>query len=180
MDEIEYLKSCVKSINDFPKNGIVFRDITSVCENPDAFSRLCRAMADMYRDAGITKVVGSESRGFVFGAPVAVLLGCGFVMARKPGKLPRDVYSEDYELEYGTNTLEIHKDAISSSDRVLIVDDLIATGGTVGAQIKLIRRFNAEIAGAVFAISLPDLGGTALLKEKYGVDSRAVMEFPGH
>ena len=101
-------------------------------------------------------------------------------MARKPGKLPREVYSESYELEYGTNVLEMHQDAISSDDRILIVDDLIATGGTVEAQIKLVNRFNATIAGAVFAISLPDLGGVEMLKNRYGVDSRCIMEFPGH
>ena len=180
MDEIEYLKSCVKSIKDFPKPGIVFRDITSVCENPEAFPLICKKMAELYADAGITKVVGSEARGFVFGAPVAALLGCGFVMARKQGKLPREVYSECYELEYGTNVLEMHQDAISSDDRILIVDDLIATGGTVEAQIKMVNRFNATIAGAVFAISLPDLGGVEMLKNRYGVDSRCIMEFPGH
>lgn len=180
MDDIEYLKSCVKSIKDFPKSGILFRDITSVCENPQAFNLICRLMAEKYAGLGITKVVGSESRGFVFGSAVAVLLNSGFVLVRKPGKLPREVYSENYELEYGQNTLEIHKDALTAEDRVLIVDDLLATGGTVEAQIKLIKRSGAEIAGAVFAINLPDIGGSAYIRDKYNIICHSIMDFPGH
>lgn len=179
MNDIEFLHSRVKSIRDFPKPGIIFRDITSLCEDGKAFPLMCSVMAGYFAGAGVTRVVAGEARGFVFGAPVACALGCGFVMARKPGKLPREALSESYALEYGVNTLEIHRDALAPGDRVLIVDDLIATGGTAEAQIKLVRKLGAEIAGAVFAISLPDLGGADLLRKKYGVECRAVLEFPG-
>ena len=174
MDDIEYLKSCVKSIKDFPKSGILFRDITSVCENPQAFNLICRLMAEKYAGLGITKVVGSESRGFVFGSAVAVLLNSGFVLVRKPGKLPREVYSENYELEYGQNTLEIHKDALTAEDRVLIVDDLLATGGTVEATIKMVEQLGGEVVGCAFLIELEGLGGRDKLA---GYDVFTLMKY---
>ncbi len=177
--DIEYLKSCVKSIPDFPKPGIIFRDISSVCENPKAFSLLCHYLALPFKDKGITKVAGTESRGFVFGAPVAQILGAGFVMVRKKGKLPRAVYREDYALEYGTNTLEIHKDCLNPEDRVLLVDDLIATGGTIEAAYRLVQKCGAKVVGASFAICLPDLGGLEKLK-KLDINCESVLDFPGH
>ncbi len=179
MEPIEYLRTQIKSINDYPKKGIIFRDITSLCEDPKAFPLMIELMASEFIDAGITKVVGTEARGFVFGAAVATKLNCGFVLARKPGKLPRETYQEKYDLEYGSAQLEIHKDAINDNDKVLIVDDLIATGGTIEATIKLIRRTKAQIIGASFAISLPDLNGEKLIEEKYQIKCTSILSFNG-
>ena len=180
MNEIEFLKSCVKSIPDFPKKGIVFRDITSLCENPKAFPLLIDIMAREFVDAGITKVAATEARGFVFGAAIAAKLNCGFVLVRKFGKLPRPTFVESYNLEYGTGTLEIHKDAINSSDKVLVVDDLIATGGTIDATISLVKKCGGNIAGVCFAISLPELGGEKKIEDTYGVKCISVLDFPEH
>ncbi|MGN1394586.1 MAG: adenine phosphoribosyltransferase [Succinivibrionaceae bacterium] len=180
MNQIEFLKSCVKSIPDFPKPGILFRDITSLCEHPKAFPLMIDVLAREFLDAGITKVAATEARGFVFGAAVASKLNCGFVLVRKKGKLPREVYSESYTLEYGENVLEIHKDAISSNDRVLIVDDLIATGGTIDATIKLVKKCGGSIEGCAFAISLPDLGGESRIEKEYKLKCVSVLDFPGH
>lgn len=180
MNEIEFLKSCVKSIPDFPKKGIVFRDITSLCENQKAFPLLINIMAREFVDAGITKVAATEARGFVFGAAVASKLNCGFVLVRKPGKLPRSCFSESYQLEYGSDALEIHQDAITPNDTVLIIDDLIATGGTIDATIKLVQKCGGKIAGTCFAISLPDLGGEKYIEDTYNLKCISVLNFPGH
>ena len=173
------LEDYVVTIPDFPEPGIMFRDITSVCENPKAFAMLCEAMADSFRYLGITKVAATEARGFVFGAPIAAALNAGFVMIRKKGKLPREVYQENYDLEYGSSTLEIHRDAISAADRVLVVDDLIATGGTVRAAINLIQKCGGRVMGASFAINLVDLGGARMLEREFGIKSYSVLNFEG-
>mgnify|MGYP001124849295 CR=1 FL=1 len=160
--QLEYLKNSIKSIQDYPKPGILFRDVTSLLEDPKAYALSIDLLVERYKNAGITKVVGTEARGFLFGAPVALGLGVGFVPVRKPGKLPRETISETYDLEYGTDQLEIHVDAIKPGDKVLVVDDLLATGGTIEATVKLIRRLGGEVADAAFIINLFDLGGEQL------------------
>jgi len=152
--QLEYLKNSIKSIQDYPKPGILFRDVTSLLEDPKAYALSIDLLVERYKNAGITKVVGTEARGFLFGAPVALGLGVGFVPVRKPGKLPRETISETYDLEYGTDQLEIHVDAIKPGDKVLVVDDLLATGGTIEATVKLIRRLGGEVADAAFIINL--------------------------
>ncbi len=142
--QLKYIKDSIKTIPDYPKAGILFRDVTSLLENPKAYSASIKLLSEHYSESGVTKVVGTEARGFLFGAPVALALGVGFVPVRKPGKLPRETISESYELEYGTDTLEIHTDSIQPGDKVLVVDDLLATGGTIEATVKLIRRLGGE------------------------------------
>ena len=139
--------SYIADIPDYPEPGVIFKDITPLFADATAMRKTVEAIADHFRDAGVTKVVGPEARGFMVGVPVALELGAGFIPARKPGKLPRETYSVSYELEYGTDSLEIHKDAIQPSDRVLIVDDLIATGGTAAATGKLVQEIGAELVG---------------------------------
>ena len=141
-------------IVDYPKPGVVFKDITTLLKDPDGFEATIDAIAEHFKDAGVTKVVGAEARGFMIGAPVAYRLHAGFVPARKPGKLPREVRSESYDLEYGSDELQIHADAIDPEDVVLIVDDLVATGGTAEAQAKLIKQFGASLAGMGFLMEL--------------------------
>ncbi|ANE76468.1 adenine phosphoribosyltransferase [Dickeya solani] len=175
----ELIKNSIKSIPDYPKPGILFRDVTSLLENPQAYSASIDMLVKRYQDAGITKVVGTEARGFLFGAPVALALGVGFVPVRKPGKLPRATLSESYELEYGSDTLEIHADSITASDKVLVVDDLLATGGTIEATVKLIRRLGGQVSDAAFIINLFDLGGQQRL-ENMGIACYSLVDFPGH
>ncbi|SFN36429.1 adenine phosphoribosyltransferase [Izhakiella capsodis] len=178
-EQIKFLEKSIKSIADYPKPGILFRDVTSLLEDPNAFALSIELLVSRYRDKGITKVVGTEARGFLFGAPVALGLGVGFVPVRKPGKLPRKTLSESYELEYGSDALELHQDAIRADDRVLVIDDLLATGGTIEATIKLIRRASGEVKHAAFIINLFDLGGESRLKA-LGVESYSLVNFPGH
>jgi adenine phosphoribosyltransferase len=137
----------------------MFRDVTSLLEDAQAFALTIELLAETYRNKGFTKVVGTEARGFIFGAPLALALNIGFIPVRKPGKLPRDTYAQAYQLEYGEDVLEIHQDSLTSEDKVLIIDDLLATGGTIEATTKLIRRLGAQVQDAGFVISLPDLGG---------------------
>lgn len=144
----------ITDIVDYPKPGVVFKDITTLLKDPDGFEATIDAIAEHFKDAGVTKVVGAEARGFMIGAPVAYRLHAGFVPARKPGKLPREVRSESYDLEYGSDELQIHADAIEPDDVVLIVDDLVATGGTAEAQVKLIKQFGASLAGMGFLMEL--------------------------
>ena len=144
----------ITDIVDYPKPGVVFKDITTLLKDPDGFEATIDAIAEHFKDAGVTKVVGAEARGFMIGAPVAYRLYAGFVPARKPGKLPREVRSESYDLEYGSDELQIHADAIDPEDVVLIVDDLVATGGTAEAQAKLIKQFGASLAGMGFLMEL--------------------------
>lgn len=147
-------ESFITDIPDYPEPGVVFKDITPLFADPNAMRQTVLAIADHFRDAGITKVVGPEARGFMIGVPVAMELGAGFIPARKPGKLPRETYSASYELEYGSDTLEIHRDAIEPGDRILIVDDLIATGGTAAATGKLIQEVGGELVGYACILEL--------------------------
>ncbi len=148
------LESLIVDIPDYPEPGVIFKDITPLLADPEGFKACVDDIAQHFAGKGITKVVGAEARGFMIGAPVAYALGVGFVPARKPGKLPRECYRQSYDLEYGTDTLEIHKDAISSDDVVLVVDDLIATGGTAAANVQLIQQTGAKIAGLAFMLEL--------------------------
>jgi len=153
------LKSKIREIPDFPRNGILFYDITTLLKDARGFKRVIDKIANFYDGDGIQKVVAMESRGFILGAPVAYRLGAGFVPVRKPGKLPSDVYEAEYELEYGSDSLSIHQDAIAPGERVLIVDDLIATGGTVAATVQLVKKLGGIINGIAFLIELTDLRG---------------------
>lgn len=164
------LKALIREIPDFPKPGIGFKDITTVLKDARAFRETVQQMAAPFRDDGVEAVVGVESRGFVFGAPIAYELGCGFILIRKPGKLPADTLSTTYQLEYGTDTLEIHKDAVEPGQKVLIVDDLLATGGTISAAAELIRQLRGEIVGFSFFVELAFLNGREKL-EGYRVHS---------
>ncbi len=177
--QLEFLKNSIKSVPDYPKPGILFRDVTSLLEDPRAYALSIELLVERYRNAGITKVVGTEARGFLFGAPVALGLGVGFVPVRKPGKLPRETLSESYELEYGSDCLELHADAIQPGDVVLVVDDLLATGGTIEATVKLIRRAGGSVHDAAFIINLFDLTGESRLKA-LDVNSYSLVNFPGH
>lgn len=174
----ELIKSAVTTITDYPTPGILFRDVTSVLQNHEAFQSCIELLKAQYAHLKFDKVVGTEARGFLFGAPLALELGLGFVPVRKPKKLPREVISESYELEYGSDELEIHKDAISQGDRVLMIDDLLATGGTMIATATLIRRLGGIVDNAGFIISLPDIGGEAKLKAA-GITPYCVCEFDG-
>jgi adenine phosphoribosyltransferase len=177
--QLQYIRDSIKTIPDYPKPGILFRDVTSLLENPLAYASSIELLVERYRDTGVTKVVGTEARGFLFGAPVALALGVGFVPVRKPGKLPRATLSESYELEYGTDNLEIHTDAIVAGDKVLVVDDLLATGGTIEATATLIRRLGGEVTDAAFIINLPDLGGETRLNN-LGINCYCLLDFAGH
>ena len=157
------LRKHIRDIPDFPKSGILFRDLTPLLANAGALKLAIEAIAEPFRGLEIDYVVGTEARGFIFGAPVATTLGVGFVPARKPGKLPGSTLSASYDLEYGTDHIEMHTDALSSGDRVLIVDDLIATGGTAQATIDLVRKSGAIVAGCSFLIELTFLEGRKTL-----------------
>ena len=175
MDEAE-LKSHIRDIPDFPKAGVVFKDITPLLAHEGAFRAVVSAMADRYADAGITQVAGIEARGFIFAAPLAYALGAGFVPVRKGGKLPHHVEQEDYELEYGTDLLEVHRDAVHRGDRVLIVDDVLATGGTAAAVGRLMHRFDADVVGMAVLVELGFLNGREKLD---GVDVFALVHYDG-
>jgi adenine phosphoribosyltransferase len=170
----ERLKETIRSIPDFPKKGILFRDITTLLKDKAAFADAVDSLVSRHKGKGIAKVVGMESRGFILGTPMAYLLGAGFVPVRKRGKLPADTYSATYELEYGIDHLEIHKDAIEPGEKVLIVDDLLATGGTAAATIELVKNFDAKIVGMDFLIELTELDGRKKLK---GYDVFALIQF---
>ena len=159
------LRAKIREIPDFPKPGILFYDITTLLKDADAFREVIDRMAEMVKDERIDLVVGMESRGFIFAAPLADRLGAGFVPVRKLGKLPAETLEVEYDLEYGTATLEIHRDAIKAGQRVLIVDDLLATGGTVLGTIELVSRLGGEIAGLSFMVELTALEGRAKLGE---------------
>ena len=159
------LRAKIREVPDFPKPGILFYDITTLLKDPDSFREVIDRMADQVKDAGVDLVVGMESRGFIFSAPLAYKLGAGFVPVRKLGKLPAETIEVEYALEYGTATLEIHRDAIQPGQRVLIVDDLLATGGTVMGTIELVRRLGGEIAGLSFMVELTALHGRDHLGE---------------
>ena len=157
------LKRFVRDIPDFPKPGILFRDVTPLLLDPHALRAAVDAIAAPYRGAGVERVLGVESRGFIFGAPVALALGAGFALVRKAGKLPYETHSASYALEYGEDRVEMHTDAVARGQRVLVVDDLIATGGTAAAAVKLARVAGGEVVGASFLIELRALGGAQQL-----------------
>ena len=173
------LKNYIRSIPNYPKEGILFRDITTLIKDADAFEECVNQIVERSKNYKIDKVAAIESRGFVFASAVSYLLKKPFIMFRKKNKLPAETHSVDFELEYGTATIEVHKDSIDKDDSVLIIDDLIATGGTAEAAAKLVEMSNAKIAAFVFAINLFDLGGSNnLVKKGYKVEN--LMDFPGH
>ena len=169
----------IRTIPDYPKPGILFRDVTTLMAHAEAFKAAVETMAAPYKDQSIRQVAGIDARGFILGGALAIELGAGFTALRKPGKLPWQTFSEPYELEYGTDELHMHTDALKAGDRVLLVDDLIATGGTAEAGLKLLRRAKAEIVAAAFLVDLPDLGGADRLR-KHGIDVNTLMAFEGH
>ena len=178
IQQLSQLQRAIKTIPDYPIQGILFRDVTSLLEDAEAFALTLTLLTDKYKNQGFTKVVGTEARGFLFGAPLALALGVGFIPVRKPGKLPRETQSQSYQLEYGEDVLEIHKDALTADDKVLIIDDLLATGGTIEATTKLIRRVGAQVKDVGFVISLPDLGGEKRLTAM-GLTYYSLLQYEG-
>lgn len=172
----ELLLRNLRSIPDFPIPGILFRDVTSLFKSAECMKELDDTLYEMYKDCGITKVVGIESRGFVMGAALAVRLGAGFVPVRKPGKLPAETISESYSKEYGTDTIEIHKDAIEEGDVVLLHDDLLATGGTMLAAYNLVKKMNPKKVMINFIIELEDLKGREIFPKDAQIDSLLFLE----
>jgi adenine phosphoribosyltransferase len=173
------LKEYIRSIPNYPKKGILFRDISTLIKDENAFADSINQIIERSKKYKIDKIAAIESRGFVFASAVSYLLKKPFIMLRKKNKLPADTYSVDFELEYGTATIEVHKDSINKNDSVLIIDDLIATGGTAEAAAKLIEISGGKVAAFIFAINLFDLGGCEnLIKKDYNVEN--LMEFPGH
>ncbi len=172
------IKSHIRTIPHYPHQGIMFRDITTLLKDPIGLRTTIQEISKRYQDTKIDKVVGIESRGFIIGAPVAYQLGKGFVPIRKQNKLPAETVGRDYELEYGTDRIEIHVDAIQQGDRVLLVDDLIATGGTAEAAVMLIQEMGGQVVECCFVIDLPDIGGRARL-ENLGCAVFSLCEFEG-
>jgi adenine phosphoribosyltransferase len=175
---MDVIRNAIRTIPDYPKPGIQFRDVTTLLKDARAFRAAIDAMVMPWAGAKIDKVAGIEARGFILGGAVAHQLSVGFTPIRKKGKLPARTLAEDYALEYGTDTVEIHTDAVAETERVLLVDDLIATGGTAEASIKLLRRAGADVVGATFVIDLPDLGGAQRI-EALGVPCASLVSFDG-
>ena len=173
-----HIEDLVRSIPDYPKAGVIFRDITTLLQNPAGFRRAVDELVQPFAGNHISSVAGIEARGFILGGAVAHQLSVGFVAVRKKGKLPWQTMSQTYQLEYGTDEIEIHIDSVASGDRVLIVDDLIATGGTACAAVQLVRQAGAEVVGASFVIDLPDLGGSEKLAAM-DVPVRTLISFEG-
>lgn len=173
------LKSLVRTIPDHPKPGIMFRDVTTLFGDAQGFKACIAQMTEPYRTQPVDAIAGIEARGFILGGAVAHTLGRGFIPIRKKGKLPSKVIGQEYALEYGVDTIEMHADAIAEGDRVLLVDDLIATGGTAGAAIDLIRKSGGQVVSAAFVIDLPELGGATKLRDK-GVKVHTLVGFEGH
>ena len=173
------LKDYIRSIPDYPKKGILFRDITTLIKDEKAFSETINQIVEKSKNITFDKIAAIESRGFVFASAVSYIMKKPFIMLRKKDKLPADVHSVDFELEYGTATIEVHKDSINNNDKVLIIDDLIATGGTAEAAAKLVEISGGKVAGFIFVINLFDLPGNDLLKKK-GYKTYSLIDFPGH
>jgi len=173
------LKKYIRSIQDYPKKGILFRDITTLIKDKNAFKNCIDQMSQILNKISYNKIAAIESRGFIFASPLSYNLSKSHVLLRKKNKLPAERYSVDFELEYGKATLEIHKDSISPKEKVIIVDDLIATGGTAEAAAKLVEKSGGEVAGFIFVINLFDLGGKKLLEDK-GYKTFSLIDFPGH
>ena len=178
MDENTPLRERIRSIPDYPKPGIVFRDITTLLQDPQGFRETVDQLVAPFETHQVDKVVGVEARGFIIGGAVAHQLHAGFVPARKVGKLPWETVSQDYELEYGTDTIQIHTDCIEAGEKILLVDDLIATGGSAEAALRLIEKVDGEVVGCSFVIDLPDLGGSAKLRD-LGYPVSALVAFEG-
>jgi len=174
MSDTDILRAAVRNIPDFPKPGILFRDITPLLGDPAHFRSVIHILVEECRRLGATRIVGIDARGFLFGATVAYELGIGFAPVRKKGKLPFDAISQSYDLEYGSAELEMHVDGVSAGDRVALIDDLLATGGTAAAAIGLIRKLGAEVVEALFVIELRDLGGRAALGD---VPAFAILDY---
>ena len=173
------LKEYIRSIKDYPKKGILFRDITTLIKNEKAFKESIDQIVERTKNFNVDKIAAIESRGFVFASAVSYILNKPFILLRKKNKLPAETYSVDFELEYGTATIEVHKDSVKENDSVLIIDDLIATGGTAEAAAKLVEISNGIVSGFIFVINLFDLGGCdKLVKKGYKVEN--LIEFPGH
>jgi len=172
------IKSKIRTIQNYPIDGVMFRDITTLFKDPEGLREAINIFAERYKDMQIDKIAAIESRGFLIGAPLAYLLNVGLVLIRKPGKLPAETIKEDYKLEYGSDQIEIHIDAIKEGERVLIVDDLIATGGTVEAAVKLVQKMKGEVLECCFIIDLPDIGGSRKL-ESMGQNVFSLCEFEG-
>ena len=172
------LRDLVRTIPDYPKPGIMFRDITTLLGHADGFQACIEQLVKPFSNQRVESVAGIEARGFILGGAVADRLHCRFIPIRKKGKLPGKAIGQDYELEYGIDVIEIHEDALNAGEPVLLVDDLIATGGTAAAAVKLLRKLHAEVVGAAFVIDLPDLGGAARLA-KLGVECHTLMAFEG-
>ena len=173
------LKEYIRSIPDYPKKGILFRDITTLIKNSEAFNFSINKMVEISKDINFDKISAIESRGFVFASVISYLLKKPFILLRKKNKLPAEKNSVDFKLEYGEATIEVHKDSISKGDKILVIDDLIATGGTAEAAAKLIELSGGAVAGFIFVINLFDLPGTKLLREKKYI-THSLIEFPGH
>jgi len=173
------IKSRIKTIPNYPKAGIMFRDITSLLQDPQGFRKVIDELVYPFAGQRVDKVAGIEARGFILGGAVAHQLSVGFVPVRKKGKLPRDVIRESYSLEYGTDEVEIHSDAIDKGENILLIDDLIATGGTAAAAAKLVTRLGGRIVGCSFVIDLPELGGKKRL-QVMGLSVTTLVEFEGH
>ena len=173
------LKKHIRSIQDYPKKGILFRDITTLIKNKDAFKECIDQICNIITKLNYDKIASIESRGFIFASPLSYILSKPHILMRKKNKLPAEKYSVDFELEYGKATLEIHKDSIAPKEKIIIVDDLIATGGTSKAAAELVEKSGGEVSGFIFVINLFDLGGKKLL-EKKGYKTFSLIEFPGH
>lgn len=173
------IESLIRTVPDFPKRGVLFRDITTLLKDADGFHLVVEKLGAAYRDSRVDKIAAIESRGFIIGAALAYELKVGFVPIRKAGRLPAENFGQDYQLEYGSDRLEIHSDGIRSHERVVLVDDLIATGGTAEAALTLIGVAGGQVIGCAFVIDLPDLGGRARL-EKLGFPVLALCRFPRH
>jgi len=173
------LKKYIRSIQDYPKKGILFRDITTLIKDKDAFKVCIDQMSTIINKLNYDKITSIESRGFIFASPLAYNLSKPNILMRKKNKLPAEKYSVDFELEYGKTTIEIHKDSIKKGEKVIIIDDLIATGGTAEAAAKLVKKSGGEVAAYIFVINLFDLGGKKLLESK-GYKTFSLMDFPGH
>ena len=173
------LKKYIRSIQDYPKKGILFRDITTLIKDKDAFKNCIDQMVKILTKLNYDKIASIESRGFIFASPLSYKLSKPCILLRKKNKLPADKFSVDFILEYGNATLEMHKDSINPNEKIIIIDDLIATGGTAEAAAKLVKMSGGQVAGFIFVINLFDLGGKKLLEDK-GYKSHSLMDFPGH
>ena len=173
------IKNAIRTIPNFPIDGIMFRDVTTLYSNSEAMNEVIKLTCDYWRNEGLTSIAGIEARGFITGSIIANQLSLPFVPIRKKGKLPHDTLSQEYELEYGKATIEIHSDALNSNDKVLIVDDLIATGGTALASIELVKKLGANVNGCTFIIDLPELKGKEKIEE-IGIKAQTLCSFEGH